>query len=252
METITNFRDLGGLINRQGQKIAAKKILRSGELSRVSESEQEILANDFRLQKIIDLRSLEEVTKRPDKVFAAAEYVHIDIFKQIHDEGASLEDFVRIGSIERSKAYMNEIYQTMAVNPGAQAGFTQMIETALSVAEDHSFLFHCFAGKDRTGISAALLLEILEIPRETIYQDYLATNQLRVKENQELIQTAVANGADPGAVAALNVALTVESEFLDTFYQTVQQEFGDLGAYLADTLRISSNMQKDLRALLLD
>ncbi|KAF1305207.1 tyrosine-protein phosphatase [Candidatus Enterococcus willemsii] len=251
METITNFRDLGGLTTRDGKRISDKKLLRSGELSRVSIEEQQVLLNEFHLEKIVDLRSLDEVTERPDKVFEKTDYVHIDIFKDITDEGASLDDFIKIGSAERSREYMHTIYQTMTVNPSAQAGFTQMIETALSIPKQNSFLFHCFAGKDRTGISAALLLEILNVPKETIYQDYLATNKFRVKENQEVIQLAIDNGANQGVVEALEVALNVEAPFLDTFYQTVDKEFGGIELYLKDSLRISPSMQEDLRRLIL-
>ena len=252
MESITNFRDLGGLKNRHGQTIIPKKLLRSGELSRVSLHDQERLLNEYHLETIVDLRSLDEVSERPDKVFNNADYVHIDIFKSIHDEGAGLEDFIKIGSAKRARAYMYDIYYTMTINPGAQAGFTKMIETALSVSEKNSFLFHCFAGKDRTGISAALLLEILNIPKETIYQDYLATNQLRVQENQEILQLAKDNGATQKITEALQIALNVETEFLDTFYQTVTKEFGNIDAYLTNVLHISPRMQQDLRTLLLD
>lgn len=252
METITNFRDLGGLTNRQGQTILPKKLLRSGELSRISPHDQEQLITAYQLAKIVDLRSLEEVSERPDKVFNNIDYVHIDIFQNITDEGASLGDFIKIGSSERAREYMHEIYHTMTINPGAQAGFSKMIEAALSVSEKNSFLFHCFAGKDRTGVSAALLLEILDIPQSTIYQDYLETNTLRVKENQEIIQLAKDNGASKEVTDALDVALNVETEFLDTFYQTVANEFGSMDNYLTNTLHISKSMQKDLRTLLLD
>lgn len=247
METITNFRDLGGLTTRNNQQIKPKKILRSGELSRVSADDQQQLLSIYRLEKIIDLRSQDEVVERPDVVFEKTEYVHIDIFKNMNDEGASVADFSKLPSAAIAREYMNQIYQTMALNVHAQAGFTQVIENALNVSSESSFLFHCFAGKDRTGISAALLLEILEVPRDTIYRDYLATNKLRVKENNEVIQSLVAKGATQEMTEALKVALTVESPYLDTFYQTVEQEFGGIQPYLVDTLKISPAMQRELK-----
>lgn len=96
------------------------------------------------MAKIVDLRSLEEVSERPEKVFNNMYYFHIDIFQNITNEGASLGDFIKIGSSERTREYM--------------------IEAALSVSEKNSFLFHCFAGKDWTGVSVALLLGILAVP----------------------------------------------------------------------------------------
>ncbi|GAA3022490.1 tyrosine-protein phosphatase [Tetragenococcus solitarius] len=251
MNTITNFRDLGGIKNRDGQVIAAKKLLRSGELSHVSLQDQKELLENYHLGKIVDLRSTQEIEKRPDEEFKNANYVHIDIFKNVEGQGTGLDDFKEIESPEVARNYMHETYRTMAVNPSAQRGFRKMIESALSIDSDKSFLFHCFAGKDRTGVSAALLLEILRVPRETIYKDYLATNAMRVQENDEVIAQLIKNGTDSKTVDALKIALTVEPSFLDTFYQMVNEEFDGIKNYLSDELGVTSSMQKDLRSLYL-
>ena len=252
METITNFRDLGGIQNKDGQRILSKKLLRSGELSRVSIKEQIELLEVYQLGKIIDLRSEEEVTERPDKIFENTEYRLIDIFKYEKDEGSGLEDFKENATAERAQEYMNETYHTMATNKGAQEGFTQMIEETLStISSDDSVLFHCFAGKDRTGVSAALLLEILNVPKDTIYIDYMATNALRVKENDELVQLAQSNGLNAKSIEALRIALNVEEDYLDTFYQTVDNEFSNIQDFISTQLHITPSMQKDLRSLLL-
>ena len=148
---------------------------------------------------------------------------------------------------------MNHTYYTMATNKEAQEGFTQMIEETLStISSDQSVLFHCFAGKDRTGISAALLLEILNMPRKVIYTDYMATNALRVKENNELVQLAQSNGLNAKSIPAFRVTLNVEADYLDTFYQTVEDEFGTIHNFISTQLKISPTMQSDLRHLLLN
>lgn len=251
METITNFRELGGLKNRQGEVIAKNKLLRSGELTRVSSQEQNKLLENYRLGKIIDLRSTKEIEERPDEKFKQAEYVHIDIFKNVEGQGTGLDDFKEIDSPEIARNYMHETYRTMAVNPSAQNGFRKMIESALSIDSDKSFLFHCFAGKDRTGISAALLLEILQVPKETIYKDYLKTNAMRVQENDEVIAQAIKEGARSKTIDALKIALTVDRSYLDTFYKTVEEEFGNIQQFLTEELQITPSMQNDLRSLYL-
>ncbi|HLQ40846.1 MAG TPA: tyrosine-protein phosphatase [Tetragenococcus sp.] len=252
MDSITNFRDLGGIKTQDNKEVAANKLLRSGELSRVSLQDQKALLEDYHLGKIIDLRSLAEVQERPDKIFAQTAYQNIDIFKNIHNQGTSMADFKQLMTPETAHGYMSKTYQIMALNPDAQAGFRQVIEGALATDPDKSFLFHCFAGKDRTGISAALLLEILKVPRDSIYQDYLLTNQLRLKENEAVISQAIKNeGVSPQNVESLKVALNVDSHYLDTFYQTVDKEFGGIENYLSQELKIDSQMQKDLQELYL-
>lgn len=251
MDSITNFRELGGLKNRDGQVIAKNKLLRSGELTHVSPQDQNKLLENYRLGKIIDLRSSLEIEERPDEDLKKADYVHIDIFKNVEGQGTGLDDFKQIYSPEVARTYMNETYRTMAVNPSAQNGFKKVIEAALSIDSDKSFLFHCFAGKDRTGISAALLLEILQVPKETIYKDYLKTNAMRVQENDEVIAQAIKNGTDSKTIDALKIALTVDPSYLDTFYQSVNEEFGGIENYLTEELGITSSMQRDLRSLYL-
>src|SRR5699024_1712594 len=252
METITNFRDLGGTQNKEGQMILSKKLLRSGELSRVAIKEQTELLEVYELGKIIDLRSEAEVAERPDITFENTEYRHIDIFKNEKNEGTGLDDFKEMPTVEQAHEYMNHTYYTMATNKEAQEGFTQMIEETFStISSNNSVLFHCFAGKDRTGVSAALLLEILNVSRDVIYTDYMATNALRVKENNELVQLAQANGLNTKSVAAFRVALNVETDYLDTFYRTVNDEFGTIQDFISTQLQISSTTQKDLRHLLL-
>lgn len=251
METVTNFRDLGGIINNDGSVVRDKKLLRSGELSRVSQGDQLRLLEKYELGKVIDLRSDDEVNERPDKKIKNADYVHINIFKDVVDEGSSLEDFTAIGAADHSRAYMTETYQTMAVNKGSQEGFTQMIELVLETITDNSLLFHCFAGKDRTGVSAALLLEILNVPKAEIYRDYLITNELRKKENAEIIELARVDGMADDPLEALEIALNVEPAYLDKFYETVENEFGGINEYLRNELQISLSMQNDLRKLLL-
>jgi len=252
METITNFRDLGGIQNKDGQTILSKKLLRSGELSRVSIKEQIELLEVYELGKIIDLRSEEEVAERPDKTFENTEYRHIDIFKNEKDEETGLDDFKEIATVEQAHNYMNNSYHTMATDEAAQEGFSQMIEeTASTLSVENSVLFDCFAGKDRTGISAALLLEILNVQRDVIYADYMATNALRVKENNELLQLAQANGLNTKSAEAFLVTLNVATDYLDTFYQTVDDEFGTIQNFISSQLQIPTSMQKDLRSLLL-
>ncbi|MCO8290716.1 tyrosine-protein phosphatase [Tetragenococcus halophilus] len=251
METITNFRDLGGIKNREGQVLAGKKLLRSGELSKVSPQDQNELVENYRLGKITDLRSSQEIKERPDEHFKNTDYVHIDIFKNVKGQGTGLDDFKQIFSPDTARNYMKETYRTMAVNPSAQEGFKKVIESALSVDSNKSFLFHCFAGKDRTGVSATLLLEILNVPKETIYKDYLATNAMRVQENDEIIAKAIKEGSDSKTIEALKIALTVDASYLDTFYQMVNEEFGGIKNYLTNELGITSNMQNEVRSLYL-
>ncbi|MEI5994524.1 tyrosine-protein phosphatase [Candidatus Enterococcus mansonii] len=245
MLTITNFRDIGGIKNQEGKEIKKNVFLRSGELSNLTKEDEQRLATNYRLGKIIDLRSEAEVEERPDKPVPEAEYIHIDILEDIQDEGASIGDFVKIGSPEKSASYMEKLYSDIALNSVAQKGYTQFFEHVLNLENQESLLFHCFAGKDRTGIAALLLLETLNTPREAIYTDYLLTNKLRQKENAWILEQAKnAQQLEASNLEALQVALNVDKSYLDNFYQTVEKQYGDISAYLKQAIGIDKGTKE--------
>ncbi|MFD2307942.1 tyrosine-protein phosphatase [Enterococcus termitis] len=236
MVTITNFRDIGGIENKAGKKIKTDIFLRSGELSKLTKEDEQRLEKNYRLGKIIDLRSELEVEERPDMSVPRSEYIHIDILEDIQDEGASIEDFVKIGSPEKSASYMEKLYADIALNVTAQKGYNKFFEEILALDKQESILFHCFAGKDRTGIAAALVLETLGAPREAIYADYLLTNELRKKENAMILEQAKKSQLADANLEALHVALNVDSSYLDNFYQTVDAQYGDISTYLKQAI----------------
>lgn len=246
MVTITNFRDIGGIKNKEGKEIKKDVFLRSGELSSLTSDDQKRLESTYHLSKIIDLRSEAEVKERPDKTVPQTEYIHIDILEDIQDEGASIGDFVKIGSPEKSELYMEKLYADIALNTTAQKGYNRFFEQILALQKDESLLFHCFAGKDRTGIAALLVLETLGVPRDAIYTDYLLTNDLRKKENAEILKQARTAELEEANLEALNVALNVDSRYLDNFYKTVEAQYGDIPTYLKQAIGLDKGTKAEL------
>ncbi|MBO0475338.1 tyrosine-protein phosphatase [Enterococcus ureasiticus] len=238
MVTITNFRDIGGIKNKEGKQVKKDVFLRSGELSSLTKDDEQRLETKYRVGKIIDLRSEAEVEERPDMSVPKAEYIHIDILEDIQDEGASIGDFVKIGSPEKSASYMEKLYSDIALNTISQKGYNKFFEEILALPKQESILFHCFAGKDRTGIAALLVLETLDVPREAIYTDYLLTNDLRKKENAMILEQAKKAELEEANLEALHVALNVDSSYLDRFYQTVEKQYGDVSTYLKQAIGI--------------
>ncbi|GGD05054.1 tyrosine-protein phosphatase [Enterococcus wangshanyuanii] len=236
MVTITNFRDIGGIQNKAGKKLRTNVFLRSGELSSLTKEDEKRLENNYHLGKIIDLRSNLEVEERPDMSVPKSEYIHIDILEDIQDEGASIGDFVKIGSPEKSASYMEKLYADIALNTTSQKGYNKFFEEILALQDQESILFHCFAGKDRTGIAAALILETLNVSRKDIYTDYLKTNELRKKENAMILEQARKTNLEEANLEALHVALNVDSSYLDNFYQTVEAQYGDIATYLKQAI----------------
>jgi protein-tyrosine phosphatase len=119
--------------------------------------------------------------------------------------------------------------------------YAEFFQHLLSDA-DAPLVFHCTAGKDRTGFAAALLLHALDIPEVVIWQDYLQTNErLKNRPLSSLLPDPIAH-----------VLHAVQPAFLQASLETVGQYHGSLMAYLENQLGLSSSARQKLQALYLD
>ena len=107
--------------------------------------------------------------------------------------------------------------------------------------DDESVLFHCSAGKDRTGMGAVYLLTVLGVDETVIRADYLASNKyLRGQQKKEEVRAL-----QKGEIFAKNIFN------LDCALGTMAREYGSLGEYLEKELKLSANEQEDLRKIYL-
>ena len=120
---------------------------------------------------------------------------------------------------------MKDLYRGL-VNDQAQR-FAELFEHLLQ--DDAPVVFHCTAGKDRTGVAAALILLALGVPRELVVQDYLLTNELYVSPRLPHNDTPA---------EALAVLWQVQQGFLDAALQVVDADHGGVEAYLKRRLGV--------------
>ncbi len=155
-----NTRDLGGL-PVQGGTFSKGKVIRSGALCFASKADAEKF-HKMGLRTIVELRLDNEIGKDgPDKPYLTEKVPHLHHWPMSSSKGPGLP-----------------AYQTyMAENGKLFRDFF----TLLAKKENLPLLFHCSAGKDRTGILAALLLELMGTPREVITDDYLHSMRITPK-----------------------------------------------------------------------
>lgn len=156
-----NFRDLGG-IPVAGGEIAARRCFRSDLLHREDAESARALLRDLGVVRVVDLRVADE--RRDDGAFDACEHIealHVPILDAVWDweeEHRAVEDtFLRDRTIE------------MLDHRGP---FVVAALRAVAEAPPGSVVFHCTAGKDRTGVVAAALLGVLGADDEVIVADY--------------------------------------------------------------------------------
>jgi len=216
-----NFRDLGGYASETGGQVRRGMVFRSDDLAGVSERDLEQL-RALQLRTVLDLRSRDEVARRGrfpvERYDAATRYVHLGLVEDVIGER-------RRGEGDRD--YVLSRYRHLLVG-GAPA-----IRQAFGVfAEEtrYPLVFHCVAGKDRTGVVAALLLAVLGVPDEAIVEDYhrtdLATRAWFARQRSQ--------GQDPAELLAgvPAVLFTAEPDTMRTLLRTLRFEYGSIEGYL--------------------
>ncbi|XVU28736.1 tyrosine-protein phosphatase [Actinoplanes sp. CA-054009] len=176
-----NFRDVGGYTTADGHTVRTGVVFRSNKLSNLTPAEQQVIV-DLGINLDIDLRNISERSQEPDKVPAGVTYQVADVVSLAHglrfhkDAAATLAAALAAGLFSGSSDLGQSIGYPFMVNfVGADYAFHDVLY-AVGHHTGGGVVFHCSAGKDRTGWATAVLLTLLGVPRATVEQDFLASN----------------------------------------------------------------------------
>lgn len=222
-ENIFNFRDLGGYKARNGKTVAWKRLYRSGELRLMTQSDLQKLQREIKLAAVIDLRSNFEITNQSVGLLAQSDIKYHNV--ALISDGGNRE-----ANIQRYKNHtsMGQFYAQLV----CQKEFGNKIVNALeimTIPENHPLIFHCSAGKDRTGILTAILLYALGVTGEDIQRDYclsapyVASIVSLMKNQPELAEK---NSDLPGYF------WEISPDSVTLLLAKIQKEFGGAAGYL--------------------
>lgn len=219
-EGVHNFRDLGGYQATDGRTTRWRTLFRSGETRNMTESDLLLARDELGIKTLVDLRGQDSVSRVGTGPIAdpPVKYHHIPF----------LTEDVQIRQLLRSLPNMGEFYVNMIERPHFGKCLLEALEIA---AEPHSHptVFHCTAGKDRSGIFAAFLLGSLGVQRVDIIEDYAlsAPHMDRVRESM------LSNPEGAKLVAEVPAfALESRPEFMEIFLDYVSREYGSVKGYV--------------------
>ncbi|GHU38532.1 aldo/keto reductase [Bacilli bacterium] len=250
MEKLVNFRDLGGYQTLDSKKVRAGKVLRSAQPVGLADADKNTLLKNYQLKKIIDFRSQKEVAEKPVDTLTGVSYLNIDLMKDIPSGTASLEDLLKNPTIAEVDHALENVYGELVMDKTSQKGYANFLNQIIA-QENGAVLFHCFAGKDRTGIGAALVLSLLGVCKADIVHDYLLTNRQRQVENQKMKTVAAAQGMTDEQLLALDRLLSVDEVYLNHAFANISKHYGIMQAYATEALDFEVDKQDYLRELLL-
>lgn len=252
-EGIHNLRDYGGYAAAGGGRVKTGLLLRSGQHMEASEADL-ALVHSLGIRTVIDLRGTSEREGFPCRRHPgfAARVIAYDgeTSNSPPHEASPGGDGGRIEMTpHKARERMLAVYTRMPVNPAMIWVFREYFR-ALDEEEGAS-LVHCFAGKDRTGIAASLLLHALGVHRDDYTAEFLLTNEAPTRailERQSLPRMEAHYGAiDP---QALHNLMGVLPEYIDTYIAEVTRDHGSLDAYLDKVLGVDAARAERLRARL--
>jgi protein-tyrosine phosphatase len=253
-----NFRDVA-----EKAGIAQGRLFRSGELSNLDDDGRETLSR-FGITDVADLRSAPELERHggglvPDGVAIH----HLPFVETLASDGDAphenafqkmLTDKPDDESVsDAASRYMNEEYERIARSVLAQRAVHRVVTM---LGDDDRVLAHCFAGKDRTGFTIAVVLEAAGVDRDAIMADYLASNAAVPELRAHIVETIRNRMADTPEVAAVaearltDAVLGVQEAYLDSARRAIVEDFGSLNGYL-ESAGVTGADLKRLRAALL-
>ena len=246
-----NFRDLGGHRTESGRTVRPGLLFRSDALHSVS-TEDLSTFNGLGIRQLLDLRTSHERENLPDMVPEGAEYAVVGVqdpekgganfSRTLLDPEAARAMFGNGGATR----FMNEVYRDLVSDTEDLAGYRDLVERAAKGPT--SLVFHCSAGKDRTGWGAALLLTLLGVGRETVVGDYMESNTRQANTEKWMRLLSEHSGLDWEDVVPMT---RVRAEYLHIAFEQVDDAYGSFDTYVSEGLRVDGATLEALRERML-
>jgi len=252
---LTNFRDLGGLNGIDNRTVKMNTLLRAGEPVGLCSEDNMILKEFYNLKHIIDFRGIDETLRNPVDNIEGAKYHNFSIFpnhtEDKNNKAPSFEELMRNMKIGTGDSFLEDAYINFVTGEQAIKSYRDFIDILLNHKEDGSILFHCFAGKDRSGWAAVIILKILGVSDQDILSDFLKTNLARKDANEIIFNEYRKKGFSEDQMPDLEAVMTVKSQYLIVAFNQIDKLYGSFDDYLKKALKLKEEEIQELRNLYL-
>jgi protein-tyrosine phosphatase len=250
-EGIANFRDLGGYHTEDGKQVKWGVLYRTGTLANSSNADLKGL-EALKLKALIDFRSSIEKEQEPNRLPETPQFDIVEI--PTLDEGNEAMVGEIMERIDSGDFHDFDPDQTM-LNANRQFAstftpqFSQFMHTVVK-ANGKPVVWHCSAGKDRTGFAAAILLRILGVPQEVVIRDYMESRQNALEARKlQLWLLRLFKGQE--AADKLSILMGVEEAWLEAAFDEIDHTWGSFDSYVRDGLGVTDTDIALLRSKLL-
>jgi protein-tyrosine phosphatase len=239
LEGTPNFRDLGGLATVDGRVTRHGVLFRSSALEELSSRDVRLLIDDIGLRTVIDLRSVDDRETPRSLLDTPVRYINLPISR-----GAPTTSLERPMGAD-GRVDMPRIYG-MYLETSARA-ISEIISELTSGAIPA--VFHCAAGKDRTGVVAAILLTAVGVTRDAVIADFMETEPVLA----DIIAYLQRRPAYADVVLRFPPGtMDVDPKFMSDFLDDVERTYGGMSAWLTEHAGVSEESIARLEQVLVE
>lgn len=225
LSSVRNFRDFGGHQTESGKRVVTGQLFRSAHYGDVTDEDRARL-EALGVKFLVDLRHADERARAPNKWAPTRVLTQADGGEHV----AAVEVGAR-NAAARGRMNMIEAYAYIPYGRRFTALFGEFFRTLAD--EGGPVIIHCAIGKDRTGILSALLLSALGVDRETVFADFLATNELLNSDERRRFLR------DEEGVDETQPRPGVTADYLKATFDTIERKSGTLETYFAERLDLT-------------
>jgi protein-tyrosine phosphatase len=240
LQGAVNFRDIGGYKTKDGKTVKLGLLYRSAALNTLTDADIAKIAA-LHIKYDFDFRGPYEVKTAPDKIPAGTTRISLPAGSENIGDSNYMKNMSRY---MKSDSFLISFYTVLTP---FKERYAPLFDSLLANKSTQPMLFHCTAGKDRTGIAAALILYALGVDEETIFNDYEATNYYRRNENAKAIaQMTKYFGMDEKVATSM---MGAKKEYIQATFDEIKKEYKSIDNYLASELGLTAIKIKKLRSI---
>ena len=258
-EGVENARDMGSLAMQNGQTVLTGMLVRSGNLTKATDSDVAMLKEKYHLSDVFDFRFAAEANAAPDRIIDGVSYTHLSTLPKAFIQGFSssradttkmdtrdmLAVLMKYAFEPKAQTMARQLYPAIVTDSAAQHYYGVFLRGALRA--EGGVLWHCSQGKDRAGWASAFLLAALGASRETIVEDFDLSNQSYARQVEALTAKVQEKEGGKEAVAFVRAMVGVSRENFVTTLDLIDQKYGSLSAYIENQLGFSKKEQQQLK-----
>lgn len=233
----TNFRDLGGYVGHMGRPVKWRKIFRSDHLANLSPDDLHQIQN-LGVKRSFDFRGIQESQAQSydwPNIQRHSLSIEPTVVQRLQAQTLTGKPLTAADALDAMQTTYRDFVKVDSRR------FAELFEHLLERPDP--LLFHCTAGKDRTGLAAALVLSALGVSEPDIWRDYLLTNQLYKRNSTGVISLSP---------DVLKIVWEVQESFLQASLEEIQSRYGNIQNYLSTELGMTPAAKLRLQSLYLD